>query len=400
MKIAIIAHLKTFPGPFSTSNRIEMFAKGLVEEGHCVTVVIPRKLVPGRMESIVDGYKILWQYYSSRRNIQISRLIARIKTYNWVKASVKSQQLDWILLYNLGVEGIPIAFISKRKKCKIASICGDLRYHPVNPTVEDRIRLAWIEFADFILPKLSNLNIVDTTFLERRAVKLAPKVPTLIIPPMVNVDAFKADFKTGEYYRRKHGLEKSIIIGYMGSLFMINGVKNLLIATKRLAEKGRNIKVILAGAASAGLDCDDVPRLIKDLCISEYATFVGLLNPIEVKEAMSACDILVLARIPHIINEAGAPTKLVEYLSMGKAVVVSAVGDIPKYVHDGIDAILIEAGNIDSLVEALDRVINDEELRNKLSNSARNLAIEKFYYRVAVKKICHTILEIDKKQIS
>lgn len=387
MKICIIAHLDDFPGPFSTSRRVEMFALALIENGHDVTVIIPRKITEGELKINYKNIKVIWQYSGLGKNIQISRFIARYKTWQYINHNKRENQFDWLYLYNLGLEGLPILLSGNKKGCKVANICGDVRFHPASPTFEDKVRLAWIEFADYLLPKMSDLNIVDTYYLQQRAMKFAPRVPTHIVPPLVDLDKFKYNSIKGRIFRDKYRLGDKLLIGYTGSLFSINGVKNLLLAARELVNQQIQFKIIIAGSSTLGLDCDNVEEIIVELALKEYVDFVGLLSANDVIDAMSACDILTLPRIPHITNEAGAPTKLAEYLAMEKAVVVSSVGDIPKYIINGVNGFLIEAGSVESLSTALKQLIQDANLRGKLASASRNTAYEFFDYHAAGKKL-------------
>lgn len=383
MRIALIAHLSDFPGPYSSSRRVEMLAQGLVERGHPVSVVIPRKLTDGSMEIHYKGIEVCWQYAGKGVNLQKARLMSRWRTWLWVMGMLRQNCLDWIWLYNLGLEGLPIALSARFSRCKIATVCGDVRFHPAHPIFEDRVRLAWIELADSLLPKLSQLNIVDTHFLERRAQRFAPRVPTLVIPSLVDPNVFHHEDNVAQVYRMQWGLEGFTVIGYFGSFFVINGVSNLFHAVRKLLDDGKKVKLLIAGKTSDGLDCDDIPTLIKKLSLEDFVIFPGLLDSEEVIKAMSVCDILTIPRIAHLSNEAGFPTKLAEYLSMGKAIVTASVGDIPSYITDGVNGMLVEAGSIDALVKALEVLIDDTDIRSKLAANARKTACEVFDYRRA-----------------
>ena len=386
MKIAIVAHLPDFPASFAASRRVEMLTRGLAERGHTVSVIIPRKLTPGPMETRVDGVRVYWHYAIKGTNSLVERIVARWRAWRAIVAMLKRNDLDWLLLFNLGFEGLPMSVSARLNDCRVGAVYGDLRFHSKNMTVENRARLIWLEMADLLLPKLSHLNIVDTTFLERRLRKIAPHIPTIVVPPLVDQTVFHYDAEGARAFRARWGLEGFSVIGYMGSFWMINGVANLLQAGRILVERGKRIKLLIAGKASFD-DYDDVPLLIRDLGLGSSVAFPGWLGTEDVISAMSACDILTIPRIRHIANEAGSPTKLAEYLSVGKPVVAAAVGDIPIYLQDGVDALLVEPGNVDSLVDALELLVDNGKLRVALANSGRRTAGEIFDYRKAASRI-------------
>jgi glycosyltransferase involved in cell wall biosynthesis len=90
---------------------------------------------------------------------------------------------------------------------------------------------------------------------------------------------------------------------------------------------------------------------------------------------------LTAPKIDHQVNRAGVPAKLAEYLALGRPVVVSRVGDIPIYLQDGHDAILCEPGRPESLANALQQALSNDELSRRVSRNARQTAQEQFDYR-------------------
>jgi glycosyltransferase involved in cell wall biosynthesis len=387
VRIALVGHLPDFPGPFASSRRVELLARGLVERGHAVTVIIPRKLASGPMEENLDGIHIRWCYDSRGSNTVAGRVVARWRAWQWLMAALKRNDIEWVFFYNVGIEGLPMAISARFRKCRVGAIYGDVRFHPGEKTLEDRVRLAFLETADVILPRLSHLNIMDTRFLEAKLRKIAPHTPTLIVPPLVDPSVFRYNAEAARRFRRDWGLEGHVLVGYLGSFWIVNGVANLLRAVRILVERGKKVRLLVAGRPAQGLDCDDVPLLIKELDLEQSVVFPGMLDTQDVVAALSACDILTIPRVPHVANEAGSPTKLAEYLSVGRPVVAAAVGDIPLYLQDGADALLVEPGDVDSLVAALESLVDDEGLRIALAYAGRKTADQVFDYRKAASRI-------------
>jgi glycosyltransferase involved in cell wall biosynthesis len=65
------------------------------------------------------------------------------------------------------------------------------------------------------------------------------------------------------------------------------------------------------------------------------------------------------------------PTVALEAMAAGAAVVVSRIGGLPEAVIDGESGLLVEPGDADALAGALDRLIGDEALRERLGTGAR-----------------------------
>ncbi|MDH5365052.1 MAG: glycosyltransferase, partial [Dehalococcoidia bacterium] len=74
---------------------------------------------------------------------------------------------------------------------------------------------------------------------------------------------------------------------------------------------------------------------------------------------------------------------LLQAMGMGKATIISDGEGVPSYIRNGVEAILVDVGNVSALREAILSVIKDTELYSKLSHSAiqafrENHSVSKF----------------------
>jgi glycosyltransferase involved in cell wall biosynthesis len=263
----------------------------------------------------------------------------------------------------------------------------DLRAHVRQPTLQDRVRLFWLESADRLIPRLTQLNVPTSRFLEKRVRSIAPRIPTLVLPPLVDLDLFQSQWAKAQAFRIKWGLGNAVVISYLGTFWSVDGVGNLVMVASQLVASGEQFRLVISGAPDSRLDCDDVPALVQELNLHQIVVQTGWLLTDDVVAGMSAADILVVPKLDDIANVAGVPAKLAEYLAVGRAVVVSRVGDIPLYLTDHEDAILCEPGDLCSLAEALRELIHDASLRSSLAANARLAAEEHFDYRKAVARL-------------
>jgi glycosyltransferase involved in cell wall biosynthesis len=89
----------------------------------------------------------------------------------------------------------------------------------------------------------------------------------------------------------------------------------------------------------------------------------------------------------HISFTEGVPQVLIEAFGSGTPVVATAVGGVPRATGNGKAALLVPAGDLIAVVEAVERVLSDETLRERLAEEglalARQLTIEAESARVA-----------------
>ncbi len=92
----------------------------------------------------------------------------------------------------------------------------------------------------------------------------------------------------------------------------------------------------------------------------------GWLSPQGAKEAYEEANIFVL---PSYLE--GLSIALLEAMAHGMAVVATPVGAHPDVIRHGENGLLVPAGDVPALAAALRRLIDDEELRHELGQSAR-----------------------------
>jgi len=87
--------------------------------------------------------------------------------------------------------------------------------------------------------------------------------------------------------------------------------------------------------------------------------FTGRLENDEVMKHLQGCQLLVLTRPENFQTRYGFPSKLPEYLSTGRPVLVTRVSDIPLYLENGISAYLLDAASPVSVARTIEHIIQN-----------------------------------------
>ncbi len=95
----------------------------------------------------------------------------------------------------------------------------------------------------------------------------------------------------------------------------------------------------------------------------------------EIPAVLAAADVLVVPRPESRSGRFGFPSKLPEYLALGRAVVASDVGDQARVVRHRENGLVVTPGSAAALVEAL-RSLADPDLRRRLGEAGRRSAVE------------------------
>ena len=392
MKIAIIG--AEFPDGGAVAHRLFMMARGLASRGHETYLLVPEKFSPGELTEDVGGVKLIWGGYGVKKDNEtyfhkINKRLLLIKSF----FKVLSNGLDWLILYDIGLDGLPFLLLARKYRFNVAAETCDVRIILYN-SFKDKLIKFWYYIAERHLSSRYDINFTITSYLEKHLRSMAPNVPTLIIPAIVDVEEFHYDQELGRLFRNKWGIQDEFLITYTGSLQRIHGLEILLHAVHKLIRSGKSIKLIVCGRFVYDSRKEEIMKLMDEYQLYDQVVFTGFLSTAEVGGALSAADILVAPQIDHVANLAGFPQKLAEYLVMGKPVVASATGDIPRYLRDNDNALLCKPGDPESLTRALTELLDNPDLRQRLSRRAWETALKHFDCRVLAGYIESKFVEI------
>jgi len=83
----------------------------------------------------------------------------------------------------------------------------------------------------------------------------------------------------------------------------------------------------------------------------------------------------------------GSPTKLFEYMAMGKAIVASNLDQLSQVLDHGTTAWLVPAGNAVELAAAIEMLANDPQLRHRLGQNAQASILRRHTWRVNAARV-------------
>jgi len=156
----------------------------------------------------------------------------------------------------------------------------------------------------------------------------------------------------------------AFVFGYVGAFVPYHRLDQLVEVAARMALDRPQVRWLLVGD---GVDRPRVEALLDERGLRERFWLAGMQPHEAVPAHVMAMDAAVLPN-----SEAfNSPVKLFEYMAMGKAVVAPRVPAIAEVVEDGRTGLLFEPGDADSLGWALERLLDDAELREALGRDAR-----------------------------
>lgn len=132
----------------------------------------------------------------------------------------------------------------------------------------------------------------------------------------------------------------------------------------------------------------ELRQLVTDNRLDDSVVFAGVRT--DMPDVYRAADVVLL---PSIYGE-NLPTVLIEASATSRAIAASRVGGIPDIVIDNVTGLLFESGSEQGLADAVCRLLEDAELRQRLGAAARDRAQEEFSSSVWVDRLRSTYLEL------
>lgn len=195
---------------------------------------------------------------------------------------------------------------------------------------------------------------------------------------------------SGEKIRNKYNLEDKTIIGFIGTFHLWHGVLVMAQAIVRFLENypmyRDRVKFLIIGD---GVLMPQFQDIISQSPYSDRIILTGFVPQAEGPNYLAACDILLSPHVPNPDGSKffGSPTKLFEYMGLGKAIIASDLDQIGDILQHQITAYLVEPGDIIDLSDAMATLTNDKSLREKLGQEACEEVMNYYTWDYHVRKI-------------
>jgi len=153
-------------------------------------------------------------------------------------------------------------------------------------------------------------------------------------------------------------------------LLIDKGVREYAQAAEIIKQKHPNVEFNLVGWI------DENPSAISQQELDQWVTkktvkYWGKLT--DVRPAIAESSVYVLPSYRE-----GTPRTVLEAMAMGRAIITTDAPGCRETVVDGDNGFLVEVKSVESLVEAMQKFINQPELIEKMGNRSREIALHKY----------------------
>lgn len=181
-------------------------------------------------------------------------------------------------------------------------------------------------------------------------------------------NAVELNSNSDNYIYSEYSALKELKLGCIANFEDAKGHEFLIRSYSRLTALSSNYKLFLAGKGSKE---KEIKGLVEQLNLSDKVMFLGYVE--NTYSVLSFIDMLI---VPSRNESFGRV--ILEGMISGKPVIATNVGGIPEIIEDNHNGIIIEYGNSDQFVEAVQRISNNHQLKNRLTGNALKLVKDKF----------------------
>ncbi|MFH0929899.1 MAG: glycosyltransferase [Candidatus Moraniibacteriota bacterium] len=380
MRIAIFTN-NYLPNPYGVSGSVESFRHEFERMGHTVYIFAPR------WKGYHDKNSRIFRYPSVETNVKIKFPIS-IPYSRKISEIINKLDLDIIHSQHPNLLGSAAMRWAKKKNIPLI-----FTWH----TLYDR----YAHFAPFVPQKLA------VWFAVRNARKYANKcdaviVPTLSVEKIIkkwgvtnkNITAIPTGVEEEQFanpnresVRKKYNIkDDEILLLVVTRLTAEKNMDFLVNTVLGVLRENKKTKFMICGDGNLK---DGLMKKVADAELSEKVIFVGIVPDSEKKNYYAAGDIFVYASKSEtqgmVLTEA-------MYSSL-PIVAVRATG-VKDIVEDGQTGFLVREDKKE-FREAVQKLIDDENLRKKFGEEAKRVAREKYTSLVCAEKM----IEVYKKSI-
>jgi glycosyltransferase involved in cell wall biosynthesis len=275
--------------------------------------------------------------------------------------------------------GIPLVLEYNASEEFVAKHWEPARFHP------------WLRLCERVSVKAASLIVVVSNPLKQELVEAGVSEERILVNPNAVDPGLFHPHCGGTKLRRDLGFDSAdIVVCFVGTFSYWHGVPVLEQAIRRLLDKTQPecepLKFLLVGD---GLLAPQLRNALEPYVRQRLVTFTGTIPHESVRVHLDAADIFVSPHIPMPggIPFFGSPTKLFEYMAMGKAIAASALDQIADVLEHGRTALLVKPGDPRELADAVQRLAADEQLRIELGRNARETALARHTWRQNARRV-------------
>lgn len=268
---------------------------------------------------------------------------------------------------------------------EIAVKLGYLSDRELMTRIWDWVNKAIYARADFI--------VVLGEYMEKEVrKKLKDSGKTQVIHNWADKDFIKPIKKEENSFCEKYGLKKKMVVLYSGNIGLSQDLETVILAANELKD---NTDIVFVFIGEGGKKAKLI-KMAEDFKL-DNVLFLSY-QPQENLPLSLACGDIAVVSLEKGIEGLAVPSKLYTSLAAGQAIVglvgeKSEIADVIKKYSCGFR---VDQGDVEGLIEFLERLYDDQKLLNEMKSNARKCFEENFEKAMAIDKYFEIVREINR----
>lgn len=386
----------------ASANRIKGYAKSIISTGTSC-IVVPYKHTEThdnpinlRAEGSYEGVPFVYSCNDTiRSKFRIIRYLQdkfdKILLIRFIKKHIKKN--DIVILYLLEETTFVSKIIDSIHSVGAYAILELCEY----PFLEcigglgDKLRE---KYAKTVLSKVDGCICISRALYDYAKPLVNDKCITTIVPILVDFEKYNLPnnsetaeyeyvFHSGSLYERKDG-----VVGIIAAI----GIAN--------QELERPIHFVSTGILDRSPDRNKIIDVIDKYNLHDCVHFLGYVSTEVLQEKLSKAKLVIINKHVTTQNEYCFATKTGEYAASGKPIIMTDIGEAKRWFKHKESAFFVECENVIELSEAIIRLMQDDKLRNKISDGGKDVCIKKFSIQANSHMLLHMfqqIIELNEK---
>ena len=194
------------------------------------------------------------------------------------------------------------------------------------------------------------------------------------------------DGKCKKKIRRQNNIpENAVVVGIIGRLVREKGFLELFQAVKKIISNNKNVWLVIIGPEEPE-KTDGISGLtFHKYGIEERTIWLGKCDSDKIPELLTSIDIYALPSWRE-----GFPRSAIEAAAMGLPIVATNIRGCRQVVTDGETGFLVPLKNIEKLQNAINTLVQDEQLRKTMGQAGYKKARAEFNERNVCRLVINT----------
>jgi len=177
-------------------------------------------------------------------------------------------------------------------------------------------------------------------------------------------------------FRARIGSSGNPLVVFVGQLYEYKGVALLVAAAEALRARGVQVDLAFVGPET---------RFSQSFFAKHRHSWIHVVGKVDNQTKWDAIEAATVVSVPSEQESFGRI--YIEAWSKGKPVVAARIPSVSEVVTDGKSGLLIEPGSVDDLARAIERLVSDPALGERLGATGRREVARRFNWPEVVRRV-------------